>query len=74
MTKGTQGVSLNGGNLESAIMKFRGLSQESQTAIANIIDKLALAEGVSAAANYKTPIENVSLWLTKLDSPQKSRG
>lgn len=39
-------------NLESAIIKVRGLSDESQAVIASIINKLAGAEGVSGLANH----------------------
>ena len=72
MVKGAQAVVSDGGNLESAMTKLRGLSQESQVAIATIIDRLAVVEGVSGHADCKLPIVNLDLWLTKLRSERKS--
>jgi hypothetical protein len=60
------------GSLESTIGKLRRLSNESQAAIASIINKLAEAEGVSIGISFKLPIENLSYWLTKLKSERKS--
>ena len=61
-------------DLESTITKLRILSQESQTAVALIIDVLAPAEGVSGHADCRLPITNLDLWLTKLRSERKSEG
>lgn len=54
--------------------KLQGLSQESQYALVSIIERLALAEGVSSHADYKLPIANLDLWLIKLRSERKSEG
>jgi len=69
-----QAASSGNGNLESAMAKLWGLSQESQTAIAFIIDRLADAEGVSTNADFKAPAENIGHWLTELDSNQQPSG
>lgn len=68
---GIQAPKGDSGNIESAIGKLRGLSQESQVAIASIIDRLALAEGVSGHADHRLPVENIDLWLTKLRSERE---
>ncbi len=74
MTMETQATNIVRDSLKPAIEKLRGLSPESQAAIASIIDRLALAEGVSVAVDDKLPIENIGLWLTKLRSERKSEG
>ena len=74
MWKGTQVPSVEGGYLESVMARLSGLSQESQAAVAAVIDRLALIEGVSPQVDLKLPLDNIDLWLTKLNSPQKSRG
>jgi len=40
--------------------------------MASIIDRLAEAEGVSPRTEFKPPLENIGLWLTKLRSERKS--
>ena len=69
-----QASKTDNGGLESAIIKLRGISPGSQAAIVSIISKLAVAEGVSIGADYRLPIENIGLWLTKLRSERKSEG
>lgn len=68
----TQAATTGNSSLKSAIIKLQGLSNESQEAIASIINRLANAEGVSISDNHKLPIENISHWLTKLRSERKS--
>lgn len=45
MVKGTQATVFDSSNFEMAIVKLRGLSQESKTAIASVIDRLVEVEG-----------------------------
>ncbi len=72
MANKTQEVKSGNRALESAIAKLRGLSNESQTAVVSIIDRLAEAEGVFPRAEFKPPLENIGHWLTKLRSERKS--
>jgi len=72
MERGIQAHKPDGCNLESAIGKLRGLSNESKVAIASIINRLAEAEGVSVSIDYKLPSENIHHWLTKLRSERKA--
>ncbi|MFC2018678.1 tyrosine-type recombinase/integrase [Chloroflexota bacterium] len=72
MMRGTQATEPDSVGLESAIGKLRVLPRESQAVIASLIDRLAEAEGVSAGADHRPPIENLPLWVTKLKSERKS--
>jgi len=72
MVRGTQVAKPCGRDIESAISKLKGLSQESQAAITSLIDRLADAEGVSAGTDFSPPLENICHWLTKLKSERKS--
>ncbi|HUU65368.1 MAG TPA: hypothetical protein VMW37_04605 [Dehalococcoidales bacterium] len=59
-------------SLEPVISKLQRLSNESQVAIASLINRLALAEGVLENDGHRPPIESIDLWLTKLRSERKS--
>ena len=72
MANGIQAPKSGGDSLEPAITKLRGLSRESQAAVASVIDRLALAEGVLENDGHRPPIESIDLWLTKLRSERKS--
>ncbi|MFC1914222.1 hypothetical protein ACFLXF_03000 [Chloroflexota bacterium] len=48
------------------------MSQESQTVIASLINRLADAECVSTSTDHRAPAENIDQWLTKLKSERKS--
>ena len=72
MANEIQEVKTGNYSLETAMGKLRGLSSESQNAVASVINRLAEAEGVSFNVTQRPPIENIDNWLTKLRSERKS--
>jgi len=61
-----------GKDIDRAVQALRRLPAESRQLVVSLIEQLAEAKGVSVAAEYKAPIENIGEWVTKLRSERMS--